>query len=284
MKKKLIMIVMAIALIVCSCFGLAACSSNEIIVQTNAYFAPFEYMKGTEIVGVDVDIMNKVGESMGKKVKFVNADFALVIPTVSKGKMADVGAAGITITPERKELVDFSIPYYTSVQYVIVKKGEITPNKNNKNEDVVFWSQLAGKKIGVQLDTTGDIYCGIEINGDGVEGTEDYYAGELKGTGAKLNRFDSAQLAAESLGLTIDCVVVDELPAKYITKNDKYECFALYYDAETATQEDYAICVTKGNKVLLDAINKVLQSMIDDKDASGKNGIDRLVSKHLGIE
>ena len=287
MKNKIFIALLLVVVSVCGMFVFAGCSGNKdtIIVQTNAYFAPFEYYKGTEIVGVDVDIMNKVGASLGKKVKFVNSEFSVVIPSVEKGKICDAGAAGITITEKRKEKVDFSIPYYTSVQYVIVGADSgIELSKNSKGEDVIMWSALAGKKIGVQLDTTGHIYADIEINGDGEVGTEDYYAGELNGTGAVCKPYDSAQLASEAIGLNIDCVIVDELPAQYIAgKNSKFKCYALYYDEETATSEEYAICVTKGNTELLNAINKVLEDLLATVDENGKNGVQVLVSNHFGL-
>ena len=122
--KKFLGFVLALATLFSVGTVATACApSDAIIVQTNAFFAPFEYYDGTEIVGVDVDIMEKVGEKLGKEVVFQDGDFAIIIDVVSQGTMADAGAAGITITDERKEKVDFSIPYYTSVQYVIWEEG-----------------------------------------------------------------------------------------------------------------------------------------------------------------
>lgn len=107
--KKIISIVLA-AVLAAGCLLMAGCGKKDtIIVQTNAYFAPFEYYDGTTIVGVDVDIMNKVGEKLGKKVEFENVSFSLIIDNVSAGKLCDVGAAGITVTDARKEKVDFPI-------------------------------------------------------------------------------------------------------------------------------------------------------------------------------
>ena len=126
--KKILSIVLALALTL-GCLMMAGCGSKDtIIVQTNAYFAPFEYYDGTEIVGVDVDIMNLVGEKLGKKVEFQNVTFSVIIDNVSEGKICDVGAAGITVTDSRKEKVDFSNTYFTSVQYVIYKAGTMTPD------------------------------------------------------------------------------------------------------------------------------------------------------------
>lgn len=275
MKKILTLIVTAM-LSLTTMFGLTACGDDAIYVDTNAFFAPFEYYSGTEIVGVDVDIMNKVGERLGKKVVIENTDFEVIIDNVASGKRYDCGAAGITITDERAEKVDFSIPYYTSVQYVIVKSTDNSIETKVANDDTVcvFWSDLAGKKIGVQRDTTGHIYADIEMNGDGPD-----YPGELNGADCTLTPYDNAQLAVDAIGANqIDVVIVDKLPAEYIcNSNSGYKCFALYYDLNTATEEQYAICVTKGNTELLEAINAVLAEL-------GENGINALVSEHLGLD
>ena len=126
--KKILSLALAFALTL-GCFLMAGCGKEDtIIVHTNAYFAPFEYYDGTEIVGVDVDIMNLVGEKLGKKVEFKNTTFSVIIDNVSAGKVCDAGAAGITVTDARKEKVDFSNTYFTSVQYVIYKDGAMTPD------------------------------------------------------------------------------------------------------------------------------------------------------------
>lgn len=281
--KKLLTLLLAIVSCVC-CFSLTACGGNdEIICYTNAFFAPFEYYEGTNIVGVDVDIMAKVGEKMGKTVKIEDKDFSVLIDTTAEGKLCDCAAAGITITDARKEKVNFSIPYYTSVQYAVFKKGDFTTSKNASNEDVLFWSDLAGKNIGCQLDTTGNIYVNLEIEGDGPE-----YPGELNGTNAVCTPLDTAQLAYESLkaGNSIDVLVVDELPAKYLVKNDtaNYVAVPLYYDAQTATEEQYAIAVNKNQTELLTAINEVLTELLNDVNAEGKNGVEVLVMQHFNIQ
>lgn len=275
MKKILTFLVAGILSVTCL-FGLTACGNDSIIVHTNAYFAPFEYYEGSEIKGVDVDIMNKVGEKLGKKIEFVNVEFSAIIDNVKDGKVCDVGAAGITVTEERQAKVDFSNAYYTSVQYVIFKTGTFETREATDGTACMFWTDLANKKIGVQLDTTGNIYVDIEINGDGPD-----YPGELadyKET-TELKPYDDANLASSALiAGQVDCVVVDELPAKYIaSKNEGLECVALYYDANTATEESYAICVTKGNQELLNAINEVLAEL-------GETGIQNLVRQHFGLE
>ena len=298
--KKILALTMAAAMVL----SLAACGGNSdkgsgssngsssngggsagpISVYTNAYFAPFEYYDGTDIVGVDVDVMDRVGEKLGRKVSYTNVEFGTIIDTVSAGKLADVGAAGITITASRQEQVDFSDPYFTSVQYVIFPAGTMTADGTDGDVSYILWDSLAGKKIGVQADTTGDIYVDMEINAaDG----DDYDLGRdgvLLGSGAEETRYDSAQLAADAVGAgQVDVVVVDYLPASYIVeKNSGYECAALYYpggegEDPTPTEEQYAICVTKGQDELLAAINEVLAGL-------GEDGVNELVMKHMGLE
>ena len=268
--KNFSKVLMAGVLSAATLFSFNACNQNTIYVDTNAFFAPFEYYQGTEIKGVDVDIMNMVGEKLGKKVKFENTDFDVIIDNVESGKKYDCGAAGITITEERAAKVDFSNPYYTSVQYVIYKADDTSFEVKTANDGTscVYWSDLMGKKIGVQRDTTGDIFVDYEIE-----------EGELVGTTGDCTPYDNAQLAVDAIGANrIDVVVVDKLPAQYICNaNDNYVCQALYYDADTATEEQYAICVTKGNKELLNAINEVLAEL-------GQEGVNALVSKHLGLD
>lgn len=283
--KKLISLLLVVAMLVGACCLTTGCKkkNEEIIVQTNAYFAPFEYYVGTEIKGVDVDIMNKVGKKLDKKVTFKNVDFGVIIDNVSAGKVCDVGAAGLTITDERKEKVDFSIPYYTSVQYVIYAEGSDIATKTGADGDYIVWEALKGKTIGTQTDTTGWIYVNGEITGEDFDGL-------LKDSGAELKNFDNAQLAADAIGgKKVDVVVIDELPAQYIVaKNSGLKCLPLYYagetDAEDApVEEQYAICVTKGNDDLLDAINDVLKEMLKE-DENGESEIEKLVMKHMGLD
>lgn len=291
MKKfiKIMVVVLALATLVGACFAFTACNNkeDEIVVFTNPFFAPFEYMTGANtMAGVDIDIMNMVGEEMGKKVKFESKEFNVLIGEVQSGALCDAAAAGITITAERAEKVDFSIPYYTANQYVIFKSGELTTSQY-EGVDVVFWSALAGKKVGVQQDTTGNIYVA-----DAIE------KGALKDTGATCVPYQDGMIATDAIGLNVDAVVIDELPAKYFTSSkDDLVCLPLYYEgAETdnpeteadetlsyPTSEQYAIAINKNQTELKAAINKVLQALLDDvKD--GKNGVERLVEKHFGLE
>ena len=287
--KKLLSLILVCAMLVCSVALFASCDTEKIIVHTNAFFAPFEYYEGTEIKGVDVEIMNLVGKKLGKKIEFQNVEFSAIIDNVKEGKVCDAGAAGITITDERKEKVDFSTPYYTSVQYVIFKADDATvATKTVDGVEYIVWEALAGKKIGTQTDTTGWIYTDGEINA--TEDNDYGYNGVLYGTGTELKNYDNAQLAADAITANaIDVVIIDELPAQYIvSKNSGFKCLPLYYSGETdaedaPVEEQYAICVTKGNTELLEAINEVLEELMVVGE-NGKTKIEEMVMAHMGME
>ena len=278
--KKILALVLALVMMATMALAFTSCGGDEIIVQTNAFFAPFEYYEGEEIVGVDVEIMNMVGEKMGKKITFKNVEFSAIIDNVKEGKVCDAGAAGITITDERKEKVDFSTPYYTSVQYVIFAADSDIAKRGAEGSQYIVWEAMAGKTIGVQTDTTGWIYTDGEIY---ATADNDYgYDGVLYGTNTELKTFDNAQLAADGIASNIvDYVIIDELPAEYIvSKNSGLACLPLYYSGATEAddapvEEQYAICVTKGNTELLDAINAVLADLIKD----GK--VEEMVMNHM---
>ena len=280
--KKILALALAAILLCGSVFALASCGGNEIIVRTNAYFAPFEYYDDTTIVGVDVDIMKLVGEKLGKKIVWKDGDFGTIIDNVAEGTIADCGAAGITITDARKEKVDFSNPYYTSIQYVVVPSGVTVETKTVDGVEYIVWEALAGKKIATQIDTTGWIYTEGEINATAAD--EAYgYDGVLYGSGATLVELPDAQAAVDALNVTADVFVIDQLPAQYLVANSSKElkAYPLYYsgaegEADAPVEEQYAICVTKGNKELLDAINAVL-------DELGETEIQNMVMAHMGL-
>lgn len=276
MKKLLSLVVCLIALItLASC---ASCNKQEtLVVYTEAGFAPFEYVSGGKITGVDVEIMELVGEKLNKKVVFENVAFDTIVDTVAAGKLTNVGAAGLSITDERLEKVDFSKVYYQANLYVIynVNKGIESKTMTDGNTGV-YWSSLqttAG--IGVQTGTTADLFLGDEI----VEG------GSLENV--KKTDYDSLDVAINDIGLNIDYVIIDELPAKTLVEGkDNLACLPLYYDTDKGDKlafDKYAICVTKGQDEILNAINEVLDELLKE-DENGENGIDKLIKKHLGIE
>ena len=246
----------------------------DYVVETNAFFAPFEFYEAQNIVGVDVEIIDRVAEKMGKTFSIKNVEFDVIIDNVEAGKIADAGAAGLTITPARLKKVDFSIPYYTSRQYVIYsKKWEVELRDGH-----ITWNMLAGKTLGSQMGSTGYLFTADEIS-DGV----------LKDTGTILKGLDSHQLASDAIDSHIvDAVIADELAAEFIVgKNSGLALAPLYYEGETisddeAVEESYAIAVNKNHPELLDAFNAVLTEMIK-KDPKGISEIDRLVIKYMGL-
>lgn len=275
MKKLfslLVLVVFMITLVGCG-------GKGTLVVYTEAGFAPFEYVKDGEIAGVDVEIMKKVGEKLGKKVVFEDVAFDTIVDTVSEGKLTNVGAAGLSITPARQEKVDFSNVYYQANLYVIYKESAGIDSKTMTDGNTgVYWSSLNSTKgIGVQTGTTADLFLGDEL----VEG------GSLEGV--KKTDYDSLAVAVNDIGLNIDYVIIDELPAKMLVEgNEGLACLPLYYEgaegeADELAYDEYAICVTKGQDELLAAINEVLAELLKE-DANGVTGIQKLVNEHLGIK
>ena len=293
--KKIISLILALTMVFSAALLLSSCNGGNdnggdnggqnngggsIYVQTNAYFAPFEYYDGSKIVGVDVEIMEMVGDKLGKDIVWQDGDFGIIIDTVKEGTLADCGAAGLTITDERKAKVDFSNSYYTSIQYVILPSDSDVATKTADGTTYVVWEALAGKTVATQTDTTGWIYADCEIDTEG---------GVLYGTNTTHEAMDSANVAADALGTTIDVIIVDELPAQYITSNSTkgFKCYPLYYsgaegEADEPVIEHYAIAVTKGNTELLDAINAVLTDLLKE-DANGQTEIEKMVMAHMGM-
>lgn len=280
--KKFLTVCLAAGTLAASALGFSACSGNTLVVYTEAGFPPFEYLSDGQIVGVDVDIMNMVGERLGRDVRFENVNFDYIVDAVSQGNLTNVGAAGLSITEERKEKVDFSIPYYTASLYVIYKAdGTMAPEISEstaENGEVIYWDSLAGMNIGVQGGTTADIFLKGEIE-----------SGVLTGTNTERTTNPSLSVAVNDIGLNLNAVIIDELPAQtLVANNEGLACLPLYYRGETveedeAAVDEYAIAVTPGQDELLNAINEVLRELIDDVDADGNNGIDRLVMQHLDL-
>ncbi len=246
----------------------------DYVVETNAFFAPFEYYDGREIVGVDVEIINRTAEKMGKSFEIKNVEFDVIIDNVEAGKIADAGAAGLTITPAREEKVNFTIPYYTSAQYVIYNKT----HKVELRDGHLIWNQLKGHTIGSQMGSTGYLFAADEID-----------EGALAGTDTELKGLDSHQLAADAIEAHIvDYVIADELAANFIvSKNPTLVAVPLYTQGETieedeAVAESYAIAVNKEHPELLAAFNEVLSEMLV-KDSKGISEMDRLVIKYMGL-
>ncbi|MDO4508238.1 MAG: transporter substrate-binding domain-containing protein [Candidatus Saccharibacteria bacterium] len=247
---------------------------SDYVVQTNAFFAPFEYYEGREIVGVDVEIVNRVAEKLEKSIRIENVEFDVIIDNVETGRIADAGAAGLTITPARAEKVDFTIPYYTSVQYILYNREEPLPLRNGH----VIWNQLAGATLGSQTGSTGYLFADAEIS-----------EGVLKDTGAVIKGLESHQLAADAiLSHLIDYAIIDELAANFIVEKNPGLASAPLYVRGTTMEEDapvaesYAIAVNRDRPELLAAFNEVLEEMMM-RDPKGISEMDRLIIKYMKL-
>lgn len=209
--------------------------SGTLTMSTNAEFEPFEYKDGTKIVGIDVDIANKVAQKLGDQLKINDVAFDSLIMELQTGK-CDFVAAGMTVTDDRKKNVDFSDPYFDATQSIIVPKGSAIKSRKDLN----------GKKVGVQQGTTGDSFCTNE------DGKSDIKVGSVK-------RFNKgADAIQDLLNGRVEAVVIDDFPAsKFVSKNsDK-----LVKLSDALTVEHYAIAVKKGDTAKLDVINGVLKDM-----------------------
>ena len=256
-------------------FSIRGDESADYVVETNAFFAPFEFYQNRQIVGVDVDIVNRVAKKLNKQIQIKNVEFDVIIDNVETGRIADAGAAGLTITPAREEKVDFTIPYYDSVQYVIFS-SEMPPSLR---DDHVVWEALAGSRLGSQIGSTGYLFVDDEIEN-----------GVLSGTGTTIKGIDSHQLAADAIkSHIVDYAIADELAAKFIVeKNPELQALPLYYSGATReedypVQESYAIAVNKERTELLEAFNEVLGEMLTENE-NGETEIDRLVLKYMGFQ
>ena len=276
--KKLLTVLVAVFTVL----AVTACNSQNgtktLVVYTEAGFAPFEYESGNAICGVDVDIMNLVGEELGMNVQFENVAFDSIIDAVSAGKLTNVGAAGLSVTEERQQKVDFSTVYYQANLYVIYNVNNAPASKTMTDGNTgVYWSNLTTTKgIGIQDGTTADFFLSDEI----AEG------GSLEGVSK--TSYDALSIAVMDITKGIDYVIIDELPAKtLVANNENLGCLPLYYEGaegeeDVLAYDEYAICVTKGETEILAAINKVLAELLKE-DENGVTGVQKLVNKHLGL-
>lgn len=263
-SRKIISVLLAVTLML-SAFVLTSCkeektsdnnnSKKVLTVYTNAEFPPFEYLADNKPVGVDMQIAQAIADELGMELQIQNVKFDTILTSISSGK-GDLGIAGITVTPERAESVDFSNNYATSTQYILYKDGA----------SITTIEDLAGLKIGVQLGTTGDFIISDEISGVDNEETGEHTKGVLEGTGATVTQYNSAADAAVNMNTgKVDVVVIDRLPAEIVAgQYDNFKTVELVYADGSKTDESYAVAVKKGNKELLDTVNKVIDRLIDD--------------------
>lgn len=247
--KKLL----ALALAVMFVFSLAACGGSSLTVEegkltmaTNASFPPYEYYEGDKVVGIDAEIAGLIADKLGLELVIEDVEFDSIIPGVQAGKY-DMGMAGMTVTDERKEKVNFSDSYAKGVQVVIVKA----------DSTIASIDDLKDKKIGVQQATTGDIYA-----------SDDF--GE-----ANVTKYANGNLAVEGLKAgKVDAVIIDNEPAKaYVKANEGLKILETSY-----ADEDYAISFNKDNTELQSKVNAALKELIED------GSVQKIVDKYIPAE
>lgn len=254
--KKILCVVLAVLVVG---FAFAACSGSgddakTLTLATSADFPPYEFVgDDSEYAGIDIEVAQAIADKLGRELVVENMDFDSIIGAVSTGKV-DMGMAGLTVTDERLESVDFSTSYAKGVQAVIVKEGSAITTVDD------LYEEGATYKVGVQLSTTGDIYFSTDIADGLTTCTVEQYT-----TGADA-------IAALSTG-KIDAVIIDNEPAKsFVAANDGLTILDTKY-----TEEDYAIAFAK-NSELTAEVNAVLEELIND------GTVQAIVDKYIPAE
>lgn len=226
---------------------LKTAQEGKLVMVTNAEFPPYEYHEGDEIVGIDAEIAAAIADKLGLELVIEDIAFDSIIPELVSGK-ADFAMAGMTVTDERKQSVDFSNTYAKASQKVIVQEGS----------DITTPDDLTGKIVGVQLGTTGDLYVT-----------------DLEAEGTTVERFSKGFEAVQALSQgKVDAVVIDEQPAQVFVSQTE----GLVILDDSFTDEEYAAAVKKGNTALLNAINDALAEL----DEAGE--LDAIVAKYITAE
>ena len=212
---------------------LSTVEPGKLIMSTNAAFPPYEMTTDSgEFEGIDIETAQAIAEKLGLELQIDDMDFDAALLAVQQGK-SDMVMAGVTVTDERQNVMDFTDSYATGIQSIIVKE----------DSDIASVDDLAGKKIGTQRGTTGYLYCSDDF------GDENVVA------------YDDGLTAVQMLNNgQVDCVVIDNAPAKeFIAANPGLKLLDTAY-----VEEDYAIGVGKGNTELKDAINTALEELKAD--------------------
>ena len=212
---------------------LTTVEAGKLTMATNATFPPYEMTTDAgEFEGIDIETAQAIADKLGLELQIDDMDFDAALLSVQQGK-ADIVMAGVTVTDERKAVMDFSDSYATGIQSIIVPEGS----------DIASPDDLAGKKIGTQRGTTGYIYCTDDFGEDSVVA------------------YDDGLTAVQALNNgQVDAVVIDNAPAKeFVAANPGLKILDTAY-----AQEDYAIGVAKGNTELLNAINNALEELQAD--------------------
>ena len=246
--KKIITLALAVLMVAsllagCGASGakneLKTVESGKLIMATNAAFPPYEFIEGNEIVGIDAEIAGAIAEKLGLELQIDDMEFDSIVESVKGGK-ADIGLAGMTVTPERQEVINFTASYATGVQVVIVAEDSAITSVDD------LFAEGASHAIGVQRNTTGDLYCTWDLEDAGL---------------ATVDRYSKGADAVQAL-LTgkVDCVVIDNEPAKaFVAANEGLKILETAYAVE-----DYAAAMNKDNTELFEAVNKALEELIAD--------------------
>lgn len=212
---------------------LSTVEPGKLIMSTNAAFPPYEMTTDSgEFEGIDIETAQAIADKLGLELQIDDMDFDAALLAVQQGK-ADMVMAGVTVTDERQNVMDFTDSYATGIQSIIVKE----------DSDIASVDDLAGKKIGTQRGTTSYLYCSDDF------GDENVVA------------YDNGLTAVQMLNNgQVDCVVIDNAPAKeFIAANPGLKLLDTAY-----VEESYAIGVGKGNTELKDAINTALEELKAD--------------------
>lgn len=212
---------------------LTTVEAGKLTMATNAAFPPYEMTTDAgEFEGIDIDTAKAIAEKLGLELQIDDMDFDAALLAVQQGK-SDMVMAGVTVTDERQNVMDFTDSYATGIQSIIVKE----------DSDIASVDDLAGKKIGTQRGTTGYLYCSDDF------GDENVVA------------YDDGLTAVQMLNNgQVDCVVIDNAPAKeFIAANPGLKLLDTAY-----VEESYAIGIGKGNTELKDAINTALEELKAD--------------------
>ena len=236
---------MTLSMAACGSDSASAKNDDKIYVGTEAGFAPYEYMSGDQVVGVDMDIAQAIADALGKELVIKNMDFDGVLNAVQQGQV-DFVAAGVSVDEERQKVMDFSHNYVDSSDVVIVNASADTVKTN---EDI------ADKIVGVQQGNIADIWM-----------TNNYPDAQVK-------RYTKFVQAAEDLkNNKIDAIVMDLYPAQELVATNPE--LKILDEENPVFVDQYAIAVKKGNQELLDQINEVIDQLIAD----GK--IEEFTAKH----
>jgi len=220
----------------------------KLVFGSDATFPPMEFLDANKnVVGFDIDLIQAVAKAGGFEAVVKNTAWDGIFAGLNAGSY-DAVLSSVTITPERKATMDFSIPYVSAGQVIIVSR---------KTTGLTTLAQFAGKKVGAQIGTTG----ALEI---------------AKHKDITLKNYDEAGLAVEDLNIgRIDAVVIDSpTAASYVLQNEKYKA-NLMIVGQPFTDEHYGIALKKGNRKALALINKGLAIVLKD------GTVDKLVKKWL---